>query len=493
MKKLLLIFNLTLLVLIFAGCKQEEDIDDPNFPVINLVSENISTARDDIFWIEADLSDDMGLKKVNLLNADWYLDKDIILSDSSRKEYHLSYQFLTPSDATDEVHTIVLTVEDIGNNITTKEIKVRLNKDVLAPEFKITKPIEGNSYFAGDKLSFFIEVTDNKGIDTFQVNAPDLGIDTIVVFNPVNPKYIFVKDYYIPDPISDGVYFINLFASDSTDNIQTKAITVTVGEVLPEKVYCVGGASFGGWQPDNPMPMQPDEANPGWFETLTYSWGVQDYNNIKFIGQKAWGPLNWGLDPNNLNQMINAENSEAIILADAGYYKVRFNPSLLEYSFEKVEATTPLRPAMYLMGSGIVGMDMAWDDPSKSLAMTQDPDNPYIYTAEVAFTETGFEDWGVNFIFIANKNDVADFNLGFRNIPEESLDPAWPDYPGYVIGDLSMDLDLLTAGEISKISEDPPASVWNNVPYIAYYMQAGTYAIKLDYHIKQASITKISK
>ena len=171
MKKLLLLFILIIPALLFQSCEKDPaDINDPNDPVIDLVSDKISTAPNDIFWIEADLSDDMGLKKVNLLNAGWYLDKDIVLSDSSRKEYHLSYQFLTPADATDEVYTIVLTVEDIGNNVTTKEIKVTLNKDILPPEFKVTKPIEGNSYFAGDKLSFFIEITDNKGIDTFRCN-----------------------------------------------------------------------------------------------------------------------------------------------------------------------------------------------------------------------------------------------------------------------------------------------------------------------------------
>jgi len=493
MKKLLLIFNLALLMLMYNSCKKEEAINDPTPPTIELDSENVSTAPGDIFWINANLSDDVGLKNVNLLYSGWYLDKNIDLSDSTRKEYRLSYQFLTPADATDEVHTILLTVQDAGNNVTTRELKVRLDKDILPPEFKVTKPDEGMSYFGGDKLSFFIEVTDNVGIDTFQVSAPDLGIDTTIVFNPVNPKYIFVKDYYIPDPIADGVYFINLFASDNTGNKTDQAISVMIGEIQADVVYCVGGASFGGWQPDNPMPMQPDEADPDWFETYVYSWGIQDYNNIKFIGQKSWGPLNWGLDPNNPEVMINAENSEAIILAEEGYYKVRFSPSLLEYSAEKVEATTPLLPQMYLMGSGIVGMDMAWDDPSKSLAMIQDPDNQYIYTAEVEFTDVGFEDWGANFIFIANTNDVSDFNLGFRNIPEESLDPDWLDYPGYVVGDLSMDLDELTDGELSKISEDPPSSVWNNVPYIAYYLQAGTYEIKLDYHIKQASITKVSK
>ena len=283
--------------------------------------------------------------------------------------------------------------------------------------------------------------------------------------------------------MSVGSYFVNVEARDSTGNIAKEVISLSVGGI--NTVYCVGGASFGGWQADNPMPMLADEENSGWFEIVTYSWGIEDYNGVKFIGQKSWGPLNWGLDLSDPSKMVNAENSEKIVLGDAGYYRVRFNPGALEYTVEKEEASTPLRDEMYILGEGITGMFESWGNPSGALAMTQDPDNPYIYTLSAEFSDVGPSDYGANFIFIGDRSDVEAFHLGFRNIPEEVYDPEWGyDYPGFVMGDISMDLDPLTESELASFDAH-----WDVVPYVAYYMQPGTYTIKMDYHIGHASIT----
>ncbi len=65
------------------------------------------------------------------------------------------------------------------------------------------------------------------------------------------------------------------------------------------------------------------------------------------------------------------------------------------------------------------------------------------------------------------------------------IDPEWGyDYPGFVVGDLSMDLDPLTASELGSLSNP-----WDVVPYAAYYVQPGIYTIVMDYHIMHASIT----
>ena len=494
MKRQYLLPAWILSALLLTTCERKEDpVHDPNPPVINLPSSNISTSQDYIFWVKAVITDDVGLKKVNLLKQDWYLDKDIVLSDSIRKEYDLLYKFQTPADAVGDNHTLKISVEDVGGNITSREVPILFNRDILPPEFKITSPTEGMTVIAGDKMRLFIEVLDNTGIDTFAINAPELGIDTLLVFDPVNPRYIYVKDYVVPEIISDGTYFINLLASDSTSNKTIQIISVVVGEPAVGEVYCVGGATWTGWDtPDNPMLMRLDPENEGWYEIVTYSFGIQDYNGVKFVGQRAWGPLNWGLDPSDPSQMINDEGSLKIVLEQEGYHKVRFSPEELAYSTEFVGADTPVRSEMYLLGSGIVGMDNAWMDPSRALPMTQDPDNPYIFTATVEFTDLGVDDWGANFIFTGNKDNITDFSLGFRYFPQETRDTDWLDWYGYVVGDLSLYLDPVTADELANISDFPPSDgYWNGVPYIAYYMLAGTYTIKLDYHIGHASVTKV--
>jgi hypothetical protein len=482
MRKLLIFLMVVMVALILPNCNPEEPIVDPTAPVIDLMTEKISTAPGFQFVIQAEVSDDVGIKSINLEKTDWYLDKTIDLSDSTRKEYQLSYKFLTPPEAELVPHTLTVSVEDVGGNIVSAEVTLIMDRDVTPPLIQVSKPESGSLIEGGDILKFFIEVTDANGIDTFRLNSTEFSIDTLVVFNPINPRYIFVKNYQLPYELAEGSYFINVEARDSTGNVAKETISLSVGGI--GAVYCVGGASFGGWQPDNPMPMRPDEENPGWFEIVTYSWGVQDYNGVKFIGQKSWAPLNWGLDPADLSQMVNAENSEKIVLGDAGYYKVRFNPSALEYAVESVEPATEVRSEMYMLGEGITGMFDSWANPSGALAMTQDPDNPYIFTAEVEFSDVGPNDYGANFIFIGDKSNVETFHLGFRNIPEDVIDPDWPDYPGFVVGDISMDLDPLTASELETLSNP-----WDVVPYIAYYVQPGTYTIKMDYNIRHASIT----
>jgi hypothetical protein len=496
MKRIFLLPVLMMLVVYFAGCDPKEDpTPDPDPPVIDLITETISTAPGHLFWIKANLNDDVGLKRVNLLKQDWYLDKDIDLSDSTRTEYELKYKFLTPADAVPEGHILKISVEDAGGNITSVDVPVLFDKDVEAPEFNITSPSEGLNVYGGDNIRLFIEVTDNNGIDTFQVSAPELGIDTLIVFDPVNPRYIYVKDYMVPDPITDGTYYITVVATDGTGNKTEQMISIIAGDVAVGEVYCVGGATWSGWDaPDNPMLMRHDPENEGWYEILTYSYGEQDQNGVKFIGQRAWGPLNWGLDPDNTEQMINDEGSLKIILEEEGYHKVRFNPEEMAYSTEFVGADTPLRNEMYILGSGIVGMENAYLDPSGALPMTQDTDNPYLFTATVEFTDIGVDDWGASFIFIGNKGDVSEFNLGFWYYPKDVKDPDWLDWYGYVIGDLSLNLDPLTEEQVGNISDFPPSDgYWNGVPYVAYYLQAGTYDIKLDYHIRHASITKVTE
>jgi hypothetical protein len=472
MKRALLFYVSFLTGLLLWQCEpKDESIDDPEAPVINLITSTISTAPDHEFWVRAIITDDTGIKRVNLLKQDWFLDKDIILSDSTRKEYQLIYKFLTPEGAEDDDHILLITVEDLGGNMTTREVPINLNKDIQPPVISISSPMDGSTLNAGDKIKMFIEVTDNSGIDTFAVSAPELDIDTLIVFDPVNPRYIFVKDYLISELTPDGNYFINVLASDSTGNTTLEIIGMTLGELKVGEVYCVGGASWSGWDtPDNPMLMRHDPENEGWYELVTYSFGEQDQNGVKFLGQRAWGPLNWGLDPDDPSEMIIDEGSDKIILEEKGYHKVRFSPGEMSYSKEFVGAETPVRSEMYILGSGIVGMENAYLDPSGALPMTQDPENPYIYTATVEFTDIGVDDWGACFVFIGNKNDLSEFNLG----------------------DLSLNLDPLTTDQLSNISDFPPSNGnWNGVPYIAYYMQAGVYTIKLDYHIGHASVTKV--
>ena len=158
-------------------------------------------------------------------------------------------------------------------------------------------------------MRLFIEVTDNRGIDTFAIDAPEFGIDTLVVFDPVNPRYIFVKDYTVPELIPDGTYFINLLATDSTSNKSEQSISIAVGTVAVGEVYCVGGATWSGWDPpDNPMLMRQDVDNPGWYEIITYSFiDPNDLEKLHILSE-------------NIIKLKNPVNNQISIIFNIIYY-----------------------------------------------------------------------------------------------------------------------------------------------------------------------------
>jgi len=219
MRKILICLLLVLAVFMLPNCNPEEQVVDPTAPLIDLITENISTAPGVQFVIEALLSDDIGIKAVQLEKADWFLDKLIDLSDSTRKDYRLSYKFLTPVNAELIPHTLTISVEDLGGNITSEEVTLTMDRDVTPPLISITKPESGSLIEGGDVLKFFIEVTDDSGIDTFRLSSAEFLIDTLVVFNPVNQRYIFVGNYDLPGELPEGGYFVNVEARDSTGNV----------------------------------------------------------------------------------------------------------------------------------------------------------------------------------------------------------------------------------------------------------------------------------
>jgi len=454
MKKFLI--YLVILSMSLTMCKKDE-INDPDAPSVDLITPVIATAKGDVFWIRATVTDDVGLKSINLLYSDWHLDKTIDLRDTTWKSYDLIYQFLTPEDEEDVgPHKILVTAEDVGGNQTVKEITVRLDKDFLSPVFVQLKPTDGTPVKRGDILNFLFEVTDNRGIDTFLLSAPDFGIDTIVAFDPGITQYTYLNDIPISEDMALGTYYITVEASDTSDNKTSKLLSVKVIESI-DNVYLVGGASFNGWNEGNPMPMGKDALDDDWFEITTYSRGTEDNNGIKFLGQKGWTPFNWGLDPSNSDQIINSESSEKIILADEGYYKVRFNPTTLEYSVEKEVADTEIKSEMYVMGSGYVGYDLNWD-PSQGIAMTRDLTNHYVFTIELDFGEA------TDLKFLGQTDGWGPFDCGW----------AWAERPSE-FGDMSRDLE-----------------VGDGTADLKFVGMPGLYLIKMDYHILQGSVTKIS-
>jgi hypothetical protein len=118
--------------IVIAGCEKEKETvpDAPNPPKVTLSNEIIITTLGVDFFMEADLTDEVGLKSFALRYDDWYLFNTILLADSSNpKSYHVKYKFKMPDTAANKIHSITLTATNVGNNQTSKQYKISLNTD----------------------------------------------------------------------------------------------------------------------------------------------------------------------------------------------------------------------------------------------------------------------------------------------------------------------------------------------------------------------------
>ncbi len=127
-----IIFGLATLFILIVGCKKDEVVvpDAPIPPTVTLSNEIIITTLGGDFFMEADLTDAVGLKSFTLRYDEWYLFNTISLVDStSPKSYRVKYKFKMPDTAANKIHSITLTATNVGNNQTSKQYKVSLNTD----------------------------------------------------------------------------------------------------------------------------------------------------------------------------------------------------------------------------------------------------------------------------------------------------------------------------------------------------------------------------
>jgi hypothetical protein len=131
MNKFLIAF--ACMCLLIAGCKKDDKEivpDAPNPPKVTLSNEIIITTLGAEFIMEADLTDDVGLKSFTVRYDDWYLYNVVPLTDlGSPKSYKVKYKFVMPDTAANKIHSITLTATNVGNNASSKQYKVSLNTD----------------------------------------------------------------------------------------------------------------------------------------------------------------------------------------------------------------------------------------------------------------------------------------------------------------------------------------------------------------------------
>lgn len=127
-----ILIALTCIFISVAGCKKEDETLSlvTDSPEVSLSNEIIITTLGADFFMEANLTDAVGLKSFTLRYDDWYLYNTVSLEDlGSPKSYRVKYKFKMPDTAANKIHSITLTTTNVGNKQTSKQFKVSINTD----------------------------------------------------------------------------------------------------------------------------------------------------------------------------------------------------------------------------------------------------------------------------------------------------------------------------------------------------------------------------
>jgi hypothetical protein len=132
MKNRIFVLLITSLLASLVACKKDGEKlpAAPNPPKITVANDIIITSLGGEFYMEADLSDSVGLKSFTIRYDDWYLYNTVPLKDSSYpKQYHVRYKFRMPDTAANKIHSIALTATNVGDKESAAQFKILLNAD----------------------------------------------------------------------------------------------------------------------------------------------------------------------------------------------------------------------------------------------------------------------------------------------------------------------------------------------------------------------------
>lgn len=348
--------------LFFTGCTKKNTDDLPvteTPPVVKLSNEIIVTTLGADFYMEADLTDAVGLKSFTVRYDDWYLYNTVSLKDSAYPtSYHVKYKFRMPDTAANKIHSIVLTATNVGGRESSSQFKVSLNTDF--PKMYLTETTDATKL---TRDLFGVPMLVNKtGSYSYEATYYSAAVNTSVWFIPgktaikpitygVDPanNTKLTGDFASARPIVlPGIGYYRINFNTLTLNYSVAALpTPNPANAFPQ--VALAGMGFYDvptmyWQ--NTLPnlilMDKDPQNPYLF-TKTVRLGVppgQTYNVSQFIFTTNNGWTNFwrfdnGSDPEFTVPNGGATGGDFPITNTPVTYKVTFDTYLNRCKFER--------------------------------------------------------------------------------------------------------------------------------------------------------------
>jgi len=312
------------------------------------------------------------------------------------------------------------------------------------------------------------------GLTRIVISYGTWNLNKVIDLSGEPSSYNLNYTFQVPVNATAGDHTVTITAYNTSDKTAVFSVIVTVtGAASYDNVWAAGGFAWWGWNAEHAYMMLQDPADDKWFEILVHAW--DGYNEIKFVGQLAWNPDNWGLIDNTNPSlgMINDENSQGILLdamsENPAYYKVRFNPTALSYTTEKINPTIAIQDSLFIVGSGFTDYpNLDWN-PSEAIPMVRNPSGwgDHIFEIfDLKFSDT------VSIKFIGQTTGWNPLDVGFDE-------------------DYIVDIDSITNGyQVAEPISWLPTEEGSSTADLKFIGQAGLYTVMYDHFAKRAIIWK---
>jgi len=198
---------------------------DEQNPVVNITSpsEGARFKHNEVVNIEAEASDDVGIKEVRI-----YLD-DQLLATLTQAPYTASYT--VPPLEEEKPSVVKVEVEDLSTKVSEDTVNIVLEQliDTTAPTVNILSPSNGSLVFPEENLRIKVEATDDEGIDRVEIYVDDQLIQTDIEA-PYETTYTIPVDTVPGTSITIKAVAVDVSSKSTNDQ---SIVEVVTGTILP--------------------------------------------------------------------------------------------------------------------------------------------------------------------------------------------------------------------------------------------------------------------
>ena len=375
------IFMLMLSILMFVACEKENDIP----PGLSVEISDIKTFPGDEIFLKGMVSAENGIKTIKLICAGIELEKIYDLKSQSPEVFRFNHSFIVPETMSEDLDDVLsIVVEDVDDNVTTKEVSVAFLPDTTDPWFVSLPPSPASVDFdvIEEKADYIlnVEISDDRELAKLSVSIPEIGYEKEVALSSLSHKQTLSIQF-----LATGTYSGTIKVEDKVGNYTENNITLIV---LPKEdedpiddyaqMYVVNAEE------------DPDAYVFGYYKymerTGAYTYTTKFYaakndTKIAFVPTQSVAEDYFGVSPYVSTKLINKNGyAVPINIPDKGYYTIEVNIEQKTYS---VTAYTPQTPE-YTGVLNVTGEGFDFANWTMSADMTKvDPVNPYLYTVEV--------------------------------------------------------------------------------------------------------------